>query len=68
MVQKILRGDIVKIKVSFRGASEPDIEYIAADNEELGRVDISPVIWEWRIIPRETVPVHMLTVVESCAS
>ena len=54
-------GERVVIRPEFREAGEAGVvhEVVAAENV-MGRVQIAPVEWAWRIRPIELVDVHML--------
>lgn len=61
----IKAGDKVRIKAEWREKDEPAIEYVAMDDEDpngvgINRIGISPVEWEYKIRPIETVEVSML--------
>ena len=56
----IKRGDIVTIKPEFQDAGDSDYIWTAVDDEEKGRVSISPEIPGFSIPPVQTVTVEML--------
>jgi hypothetical protein len=57
----IRKGDIVTIKPEWRSAGEARFTYVARNDEEKGRVDISALeLKHWRIWPVETVSTTML--------
>jgi hypothetical protein len=63
MTNSIKAGDKLRIKVEWRDDRSDDTLYVAVDNEEKGRVTISPTAlegWFLPFMPREVVRVEMI--------
>jgi hypothetical protein len=56
----IRKGDPVKIRPEWQDEGDEEFEWVAVDDEEKGRVTISPVNIGMKILPRQTVNVEML--------
>lgn len=56
----IKRGDKVEILPEFRDEGDEEFDWIAASDEEKGRVDISPTNTGLAITPIQTVKVEWL--------
>jgi hypothetical protein len=54
-------GEKVVIRPEFRGPHEgPSVHEVVAEENVMGRVQIAPVEWAWKIRPIELVAAHML--------
>jgi hypothetical protein len=60
----ILKGDIVKIRPQWQDKGDDEYTWIARNDEEKGRVDISALELRTGIWPMQTVTVDMVEKVE----
>lgn len=56
----ICKGDRVAIKPEYQDPGDTDFVWYACDNEEKGRVTITPRGTMLTVAPQQTVPVYML--------
>lgn len=57
---RIRKGDIVNILPAFRDPGDEKFTWVAADDEEKGRVSITPLGTGLAIAPRQTVEARMV--------
>ncbi len=57
---KILKGDIVKIRPQWQDKGDAEYTWVARNDEEKGRVDISALELRAGIWPMQTVTVDMI--------
>jgi hypothetical protein len=58
---KILKGDIVKIRPEWQDEGDADFTWVARNDEEKGRVDISALEFRTHVVwPMQTVTLEMI--------
>lgn len=58
--KRIRKGDTVRLKPEWQDPGDNNFHWVAADDEELGRVTITPTDIGLAILPLATVDVTML--------